>query len=278
VKQAPCNQLTLFSSAQNLPAFVHQILLRLLEHPNFKVALQALEIIQTLVIRLKHQLLSHLPLIVHSIVRRLADSRVVVRQQAVHTFQLLTAKLPAQPLVEQLLVHVQARSGRLRTEVLNRVLALLLQVPRDQFNLCALCHRLPPLLLDSKRSVRLAALECAAVLAHCLGANRQRRLLECVAVLQHVQKADGLLSAVRARLARRDLPRLAADGQLRYALNPTGFAAWYPSSADADIEWVLQGSTSGGSTPSMRPSALDASANLSFTGVCVCPASGLEQV
>ena len=184
------------------------------------------------------------------------DPRVIVRQQTIQVFQLLTLKLPTQPLLEQLLAHLGNRNARVRAELLNRIIAILLLIPRDQFNLCALCYELSSLLLDPKRAVRLAALECLAVLGHCLGPQRVRKLIDCVGALQRLHSVDGIVMALKARLARRDLPRLLPDGSVRYVLNPSGFAAWYPSLTDADIEWILQGSSSASGTPPTHSSIL----------------------
>lgn len=71
VKQAPCTQLSALASPAHMSSFVQHFLLRLLEHPNFKVTLQALEIVQTLILRLKHQLLANLSHLVSAVVKRL---------------------------------------------------------------------------------------------------------------------------------------------------------------------------------------------------------------
>ncbi len=55
--------------------------------------------------------------------------------------------------------------------------------------------------------------------------------------------------ALQARLARRALPRCAADGTIRYVLNPQHFTGWFNSSSDADLEWVMLASSSNSETP-----------------------------
>lgn len=167
-----CTQLSMLCLNNNLHSFLLQFLIKLIDHPNFKITLQALDIIEVLVNRLKNQLIKYLPTLISCLIKRLGDARVVVKQQTIQIVHLITLKLPTQPVLDALIPHLTNRNPRVRTEIVNRITVILLLIPRDQFNLCALCYDLSSLLVDEKRIVRQAVLECMACLAQCLGPER----------------------------------------------------------------------------------------------------------
>ena len=77
-------------------------------------------------------------------------------------------------------------------------------------------------LLDSKRSVRHACLECFAVLAQCLGAGKLGPLIHAVQSLEQLGDSEGVMNAVQARLTRRVLPRRNEDNLIgMYSFNLT---------------------------------------------------------
>ena len=157
-KNVPCTQLTIVTLNNNLHSFLLQFLIKLIDHPNFKITLQALDIIEVLVNRLKNQLIKYLPTLFSCLVKRLGDARVVVKQQTIQLVHLITLKLPTQPVLDALIPHLTNRNPRVRQEIVNRITVILLLIPRDQFNLCALCYDLSSLLVDEKRIVRQAVL------------------------------------------------------------------------------------------------------------------------
>ena len=104
-------------------------------------------------------------------------------------------------------------------------------------------------LIDSKRRVRQAALESVALLASCLGNQRIQLLYDFIAHLEKKEKTFGeILSAVKTRIARKQLPKLTADGLVEYGLiiSPhleVEFAKKHGQGIDdPDILWILQGS------------------------------------
>lgn len=196
-RNIPCTQLTIITLNNNLHNFLLQFLVKLIDHPNFKITLQALELIEVLVNRLKNQLLKYLPTLISCLVKRLGDARVVVKQQTIQIVHLITLKLPTQAVLDALIPHLTNRNPRVRTEIVNRITVILLLIPRDQFNLCALCYDLSSLLVDEKRIVRQAVLECMACLAQCLGPERMRKLIRCAEAIERVQDQPGLVAAVK---------------------------------------------------------------------------------
>ena len=155
-RNVPCTQLTIITLNNNMHNFLLQFLIKLIDHPNFKITLQALELVEVLVNRLKNNLIKYLPTLISCLVKRLGDARVVVKQQTIQIVHLITLKLPTQSVLDALIPHLTNRNPRVRTEIVNRITVILLLIPRDQFNLCALCYDLSSLLVDDKRIVRQA--------------------------------------------------------------------------------------------------------------------------
>ena len=104
-------------------------------------------------------------------------------------------------------------------------------------------------LIDPKRRVRQAALESVALLASCLGNQRIQLLYDFIAHLEKKEKTFGeILSAVKTRIARKQLPKLTTDGLVEYGLTISphlemDFAKNQGRGLDdPDILWILQGS------------------------------------
>jgi hypothetical protein len=114
-----------------------------------------------------------------------------------------------QDILDLLLLQKPSKNPKVREEVVNRVTAAVLTFPRSEFNLPKLCFAVSPLLADSRRAVRLAALECLSVLAQALGPHRLAPLMAAVEAIEQSVQMEGLVGALQARLARRQLPRCA---------------------------------------------------------------------
>lgn len=95
--------------------------------------------------------------------------------------------------------------------------------------------------MDRKRRVRQAALDVLAVLGQI---SSPKSVLDIVQ--QHTsnrEDGDRLLSAVKARLARKQLPIISPNGNVQYALripSPDSNSVMYLFGAD--IEWINAGS------------------------------------
>ncbi len=74
-------------------------------------------------------------------------------------------------------------------------------------------------MVDPKRRVRQASQECVSVLASFMGPSRSGPLTRSVELLEnHFERGRGVLEAVRARLARRQLPRITQEGLVEYSV------------------------------------------------------------
>ena len=113
-----------------------------------------------------------------------------------------------------------------------------------------------PTLVDPKKRVRQASQECVAILAAFMGPTKAAPLIRSIELLEsHFERGAGVLNAVQARLSRRQLPRITADGLVEYSLQIPRSAMRFTNSSrgrsgspiirnkkyGADIEWILAG-------------------------------------
>lgn len=95
--------------------------------------------------------------------------------------------------------------------------------------------------MDRKRRVRQAALDVLAVLGQI---SSPRSVLDIVHEnITNREDGERLLSAVKARLARKQLPIISPNGDVQYALRiPSPDSSTVMYLFGADIEWINAGS------------------------------------
>lgn len=199
VREAPLGQMGIFCN--HLDDFLATFLNKIFEDTNFKVNLCGLELVQSLSNRLKMSAISYMRPIVAMLIKRLGDSRAVIREHTIKVVHSLLFSFQPQPVLDALLDQKHNRNPKVREEVLNRVTAGLLTFPRSDFNLPKLCYETAPMLVDTKRMVRLAALECIAVVAQALGHQHLSPLYGAVQTVENTTDSDGLYSAVQVSLS-----------------------------------------------------------------------------
>ncbi|XP_038612218.1 TOG array regulator of axonemal microtubules protein 1 [Tachyglossus aculeatus] len=219
-----------------LPALVG-LLSGLLDDPNFQVVRGALQALRLLVERLGERVLPLLGPVVAAAAKALPDNKPVIKREYLRIFGRLMRAAGPRPVLGLLLARLGHAHARVREEVVNLCIGALLTYPARDLDLPALAAGLAPALLDGRGRVRRAALEAFAVLAASAGPARAAGLLGPVEALERPGDGDGVLKAVRARLARKALPRLTEQGFVEYA-GPAGPPA-APGGADAD--WLLAG-------------------------------------
>ncbi|GIY38885.1 TOG array regulator of axonemal microtubules protein 1 [Caerostris darwini] len=228
---------------------------QLLEDSNFKIVIQVLSVYDLLIDKFKNQMKRFLKTFVTSVLKRLGDAKLVVREHAIRVIHKLMHFVKPTDVLGNLLQFKDSRNPRLREEIVNRVTGAVLTFPSYNFEFLPLCEAVAPLLADTKRRVRLAALECFAALAQAMGPTRLVPLVTAVDVVEINSDAEGLLSAVQARLARRILPRCTEDGAVSYAImlpSSAGCQNRNVSPWGSDIEWIMAASGSSSSTPPSR--------------------------
>ncbi|XP_036367460.1 TOG array regulator of axonemal microtubules protein 1-like isoform X3 [Octopus sinensis] len=223
----------------------------LLDDSNFKITTIALEILSILVEKLEQDAQHFLKHLVSTLARRLGNNKIVIRQGIMKVTIKLMQNATPKLVLGVMLDNLRHKNSRVRQDMINILIAALLTFPSYEFDLYALCKEIVPLLTDSKRNVRRAALECVAVIAQAMGQGRHQPLFQVVDLEESRHSSSkGLMIAVQARLARRHLPRLDEDGLVDYAMPAPSSAAQRKITGDtqnADIEWV-QAAASGGSS------------------------------
>lgn len=183
----------------------------LLEDNNFKIITVTLDIMGILVDKTSHEIKPHLKPVLQTLTKRMGDNKNVIRQAITKVIIQLMQILGPKLVLLLLCDNLSHRSPRVRTEAINIIINSLLTFPSYEFDLPSLCSSMAYCLLDSKRSVRHACLECFAVLAQCLGAGKLTPLIHAVDSLEQLGDSEGVMAAVQARLTRRVLPRRNED-------------------------------------------------------------------
>nr|XP_033201106.1 uncharacterized protein LOC117163172 isoform X2 [Bombus vancouverensis nearcticus] len=144
-------------------------------------------------------------------------------------------------LLEQFLQPqcLNARNAKTRENTLQLLIFSLVTFPSTEFKVDAVANKVAKMVRDRRRRVRQAALDTLAVLA---------QIYESEEVLAAGKRAseghhdgEAMMSAIRARLARKSLPLVSADGLVMYGLqiSPNVQIATGP-----DVDWIVAGSGS----------------------------------
>ncbi|XP_037993974.1 TOG array regulator of axonemal microtubules protein 1 isoform X2 [Motacilla alba alba] len=220
----------------------------LLRDPNFAVARGALEVTRLLALRLGRRVPAVLAPLVCAAARALGDAQPAMRRDGARLLLRLMALAGPRPVLRLLLQErlLRHRSARLREELLNTCIAALLAYPAAELDLPRLAAALAPALLDAKRRVRHAAMEAIAALAPALGPGDGGALLRALDAVEQRAGGAGVALAVRARLARKVLPRLGEQGLVEYGvpLPCSGRCRGPCPPPGADTEWLLAGGRS----------------------------------
>ncbi|KAH9507243.1 TOG array regulator of axonemal microtubules protein 1 [Bulinus truncatus] len=240
---------TLITSSTNeipnnlLPHMVPFInfLSNLLDDSNFKIINVTLEIILSLVEKLDKNTKLFLKPLTAALLKRMGDNKVVVRQLVMSIVIKLMRTSSPQSVIDVLEDNLRHRNSRVRQETINFIIAALLTFPSYEFDLAAICQAVGPTLTDVKRAVRQAALECFATLAQGMGQGQLQPLVLAVDQVELSTDGEGLMAAVQARLARKQLPKITSEGLVEYATQTPTSATVRSSSAQqsADTEWIM---------------------------------------
>jgi len=221
----------------------------LLDDDNFKVCSAAIDVFSALVRRLPKQVVaSKSELLVLKLYRHLGSTYGYVRESATRTFTQLMHVASSSSVVDSLCaIGLSHRSARIRQETVNLVIIALLTFPSTDFKLERITRTVAIALIDGKRPVRQAALECCAVLAQALGPLKRSTLMQSVSEVE-ARNGGGtaLTDAVNARLSNRKLPKQQSTGLVEYATHVNNF--YGASTPTPDIEWILSASAGHGSS------------------------------
>ncbi|XP_055639699.1 uncharacterized protein LOC129777456 [Toxorhynchites rutilus septentrionalis] len=162
----------------------------------------------------------------------------------------LMQRLPTAAIVQRLLSDdfLHAKSSKFRENALQMVLFALMTFPSTYFDIKTLISRATEAAVDRKKRVRHGALDVLAV----LGQISSPKLVLDVVCTSVAQRPDGnhLIAAVKARLARKQLPFIGPDGSVEYALKVPSCRNTSVIMFGADVDWIEAGSGSASPTSS----------------------------
>jgi CLASP N terminal. len=213
----------------------------LIEDSNFNVALTAMTILHQIVMKVGNQTKIHLDLVIKILMKKLSDSKLVMRKLNLRIALSLMHALSPMVFLRSIIPLLKHKSSRVREEIINMMIAALLSFPSSEFELVTLPEVIGFTLLDARKRVRHASLECFAILAQQLGPGNLSPLVSAVDILERKNKsADGLLLAVQSRLGRKMLPKINDNELVQYAVKlPTSKSS--EGQLKPDIAWIVSG-------------------------------------
>ncbi|KAJ8045651.1 TOG array regulator of axonemal microtubules protein 1 [Holothuria leucospilota] len=160
----------------------------------------------------------------------------------------LMQTLEPKPVIDVVSESLRHKKSGVREEALHIIIAALLTFPSNDFDLPKLCDCVAPTLGDPKRKVRQASLETFAVLAQAMGPTKITPLIRAVDGIELQMNDEGVMKAVQARLARRQLPRINAEDTVELPSPlPSSASSRSASSVGFDTVWILKAAGSTGS-------------------------------
>ncbi|XP_065055489.1 TOG array regulator of axonemal microtubules protein 1-like isoform X1 [Rhopilema esculentum] len=218
-----------------------EMLTRFVEDSNFKILLTSLHILRDVIEKVGDNLRPHMELLLAVVQTKLGDSKVVIKQLNMQILLNLMHVAKPWAVLKPLMPCLNHRNSKIREDIINMITAALLTFPSSDFNLTTLPGLIAPMLIDAKRKVRQAVLECFAVIAQSLGPGRMQPLVTSVDMIELNPEGEGVMEAVQARLARRKLPKITPEGTIEYSMIVTTAVKHNSLQVPPDVSWILYG-------------------------------------
>ena len=143
-----------------------------------------------------------------------------------------------------------------RENALQMVLFALMTFPSTYFDISLCVSRSTTIATDRKRRVRQAALDILAVLGQISSTKIVMDIVQKISSEEN-ENDTNLVVAVKARLSRKQLPIVTADGNVQYAMRiPLSNATTAPYIFGADVDWIVAGVGSVSPTSMKRRAAM----------------------
>eukprot|EP00201_Polytomella_parva_P005862 CAMPEP_0175084752 /NCGR_PEP_ID=MMETSP0052_2-20121109/28248_1 /TAXON_ID=51329 ORGANISM="Polytomella parva, Strain SAG 63-3" /NCGR_SAMPLE_ID=MMETSP0052_2 /ASSEMBLY_ACC=CAM_ASM_000194 /LENGTH=361 /DNA_ID=CAMNT_0016356619 /DNA_START=100 /DNA_END=1185 /DNA_ORIENTATION=- len=185
-------------------------LMSLLADPNFKIAISSMTILGDLILKVGKDIEPYLRTIIPGLIEKFSDSKILVRSANMKALKkLMTVTLPRSvlPILSSGLTH---SNWRVREEILNTHILVLLQYNKETYNFQSIFDRFKDGLTDDNDKVQRAALEGLAVLRSKMSG------LEFEAALARTNLSDDLYSRVSQRLTVSAIASINADGMVEH--------------------------------------------------------------
>lgn len=198
----------------NIASFL-EFLVKLLNDPNYKVAVTTLQIIKKLLETYTTVRPQDVQLLLPGLVEKLGDNKVVIRQLSASSLRLIGKTLDPISLLARLLPHLSSPKWHTREEILAFVMVCFIENKGNAEFLkrvpyAELVPRVAPLLADDKPKVILMAFETYATIAK-LGDAKQTWIL----LTQCIDDVE-LFQELKARIDLGVIPLLTPDYQLEF--------------------------------------------------------------
>ena len=209
---------------------------------NYRVACGALRAFRVMIAKIGPDINSYVKLFVFAISRKLGNVKDSVRSECYKVLLYIMGLVGRQKVLNLFWDKLTHKQFKVREDYVCIVIATLLSSLKTRnysdLNFDVICTHIAGRLTDNQQVVRQAALDCIAVLGHILGTTNKKLLSAVDSVELKHDNASGIMSAVHARLLRKQLPRLNENMLVEYAVfsSPT---ATVSSPLGADIQWVL---------------------------------------
>lgn len=230
----------------HLPEFI-DFLVMLLDDSNSKVNKTALDVFAVVIERFDVATLKpHIRRLLVGLTKHLGDNIPFFREGVMKlVIQLMQISMPrsCMPVICE---NLGSRNSSVRHESVNVIIVALLTFPSSDFDLGPLCEKIAFALVDPKKLVRQAALECLAVLNQALGPRQRGVLTDAVQNCEKDTGVVGALVATQARLANLQLPKIGKFGSVEYVTSGSRNSGGGGNTAD--VEWILSGSSGHGSS------------------------------
>eukprot|EP01052_Picozoa_sp_SAG31_P005891 SAG31_NODE_266_length_18815_cov_17.009243_11_plen_198_part_00 len=159
-----------------LPNFM-EFCVTLLADQNFKIALTTVQILGMLVEKFGAHMEGSLHIVVPPLIDKLGDNKIVVRQAIMKVFKALIQFVNPDPILVLLLARIADKNARVREEVINTVIVVLMTNSEHAYQFQKIVAALGTVLYDSKPKVRDAAQDALAVISELIGSEAACKLL-----------------------------------------------------------------------------------------------------
>ena len=209
---------------------------------SYRVACGALRAFRVMIAKVGPDISSYVKLFVFAISRKLGNVKDSVRSECYKVLLQIMGLVGRQKVLNLFWDKLTHKQYKVREDFLCIIIATLLSSLKNRnysdLDFDLICTKVAGRLTDSQQIVRQAALDCVAVLGHILGTTNKKLLSAVDNVELRHDNASGIMSAVHARLLRKQLPRLNENMLVEYAVFTSSDSS-VTSSLGSDLQWVL---------------------------------------
>ena len=208
---------------------------------NFRVACGALKAFGVMISKIGPEINSYVKLFVFAISRKLGNVKDSVRSECYKILLQIMSLVGRQKVLDLFWDKLTHKQYKVREDFLCVIIATLLTSLKakswNDLDFDLICNHVAARLTDNQQVVRQAALDCIAVLGHILGTTNKKITSAVDKVELRNDNASGIMSAVHARLLKKQLPRLNENMLVEYAVFSTP-AVSLDSPLGADLQWI----------------------------------------